>query len=138
MISIERLAMRWIEARVEKERLRDERNATLCVHEKIVTHHAPGDARFGIRGSSWDFREGDACWKGRHEDDGEGNSAFVTNRDRDDGEWCERCIERDRLNTEFKAARARQTARMGALTRACRREHAALASQGLRAEKSDG
>lgn len=114
MSAIERLAMRWIEARVERDRLYKLRATFLCEHEP-----APMDESPEAGGVMAQPRTGNACWKGhREEGDFPGENHWVAEREPFD--WCEPCKARQQVHEQSVKARHVTTARLAALHRVCR------------------
>lgn len=128
MSAVEQAAMRWIEARIERDRLEKERDGILCAHEKIVEHSETG--LFGLPPYTWEAREGTACWKGHYADeDRHGvDRGWVTHREPE--EWCEPCKARQALHERYRKARYLTTGRLGALNRVCRTAYKAPPAKG--------
>lgn len=121
---VETAALSWIRARIERDRLHDERAKFLCVHEPV-----PQDESLDAGGQVAPQQNGRACWKGHHEPETEhGGGEWVTERDPD--EWCEPCKARQLVHVRYVAARHLTRGRLGALNRVCRAAVAALAQEG--------
>ena len=112
-MSIESIALGWMRARLEREQLQQQRDSLLCEHERggalIVGLVQDGPAA-----------DGDArpCWKTKCIGADDNGTAYYRQHR---SPMCPACTKRQELHVQLRGARAREGARRGALTRACRR-----------------
>lgn len=110
---IERAALRWIEARIERDQLKERRGSCVCEHESPWLDE-PREA-----GGEPNLKSGRACWKGEHVMVGPEDQT-IWEYERHPDQWCASCRHRAELHAQLLKARRSVGALHAALTRAAR------------------